>query len=105
MSITGNQDLAFLQHTYKTRPNTWLGHITIKDLTIIPMVRDGQTGASLPFPSRREGVAYIVPASVAGYLVGSGRSDVYCPGPILRNKDNGEILGCVGLARHEGISR
>lgn len=103
MDIHGDGTTGWINHNFITRPETWLGNIVVKDLhlSVDIVIPDGSPkGRRAPFPQPQAGVIYIVEAKIATVLQGQGRTDVYSPGPIIKNHETKEIIGCVGLAQH-----
>lgn len=102
MVIQGNGAKAWVDHRFVTRRDQWLGHIPLKDLTTTVRVHDTDD-RDWPFPDPEPGVIYVVSAACAAILQAQGRSDVYSPGPLVRDKTQPKpwpIKGCVGLAQH-----
>ena len=98
LALPSNGREAVIYHSYETE-GSWLGNVPLKILSTTVVVREAG-GRTTPFPEPERGKVYVVAAAVCARLMEDGRTDVYCPGPLV--KDGSRTLGCVGLARHAG---
>ena len=79
--------------------------VTTTEVSLDPVIVDGvaipvlatEYGGVDGLPPPEEGVILIVSGMVLSALGGS-RSDVYAPGPLVRD-DGGHPIGCMGLRR------